>query len=278
MKFVFFGYDFMLPAVRRLIADEHELCGVFTFECDNIFNFNRDLIALAEKLDIPVSLEPPSLADIERFIEASVQCFFAGGYLYKIPPVDAARAYAINLHPSLLPKGRGFMPTPHIIIDHPEASGFTIHKLSEAFDAGDILYQEGLPVGPRETVETLSGRIAERAPDALSRVMRHLPRFWEQAKPQNEAEASIFKMPSEVMRTLEWTKGTDHIDRTARAFGHYGCLARFDNSLWIVTGLEVWADAHKNRPGDVVSKENGEIIIAASDGFVRLKEFQKVQI
>jgi methionyl-tRNA formyltransferase len=275
MKFVFFGYDFMMPAVHRLLADGHELRGVFTFECDNIFNFNRELVALAKDLNIPFSLVPPQPAEIDGFIAQGCECFLSAGYLYKIPAIEEGRAYGINLHPSLLPKGRGLMPTPHIIIDHPDASGLTVHKLAQKIDAGDIIYQEALPVGPRETVETLSARIAMRAPNVLSRILGDLPQMWKNARVQNESEASTFKMPDEAMRTLDWEKGIDHVERTARAFGRYGSLAYFDNALWIVYSLDAWAEKHDHWPGDVVHAAAREIVIAVKGGFACLKEFQR---
>ena len=50
MKFVYFGYDMMLGCARRLIADGHQLAGIFTFPCDNVFNFNIETVALARQL------------------------------------------------------------------------------------------------------------------------------------------------------------------------------------------------------------------------------------
>ena len=51
MKFVYFGYDFMLGTVHRLLDDGHELAGIFSFPCDNVFNFNVETTALAKKTE-----------------------------------------------------------------------------------------------------------------------------------------------------------------------------------------------------------------------------------
>jgi methionyl-tRNA formyltransferase len=273
MKFVYFGYDFMLPAIRRLITEGHKLTGIFTFPCDNIFNFNRETLHLAQEYSIPVTLENPSATHIKYFSDNATECFLAAGYPWKIPVIDTA--YAINLHPSLLPKGRGIMPTPHIIINHPEASGFTIHKLARGFDAGDILYQEALPVSPTETVKTLSTRTLERGTEALSKVMRDLPRYWEKATPQNEAEATHFPPPDMNMRLLNWNKPVDEIDRTARAFGHYGSLAQFDDSLWVVFSHEISKENPGAGAGTILSRSDNIITIAALDGVVKLKQWEQ---
>src|SRR5689334_7822406 len=102
MKFVYCGYDFMLPTARRLIQDGHNLAGVFTFPCDNVFNFNLETIDLAKKHRVQASLEKPSAGDIAAL---NPEVVIVAGYLHKLP--DVSPAYGINIHPSYLPKGRG---------------------------------------------------------------------------------------------------------------------------------------------------------------------------
>lgn len=275
MKFVYFGYDFMLPSVKRLIADGHELLGLCTFQCDNVFNFNRETINLAQDMSLPIIAIRPGSVHIDKFLKDGAECFLSAGYPFKVPPIPDEKVYGLNFHPSLLPRGRGIMPSPHIIMDHPEASGMSVHKLTPVFDDGDILYQEALPVHERETVETLSARIAMRAPDILSMVMADLPRYWAEAKPQDKNQASYFSMPDDEMRFLEWRFPVRDLDKIGRAFGRYGSLAKFDDALWVVYAHDVWEEAHDHDPGTVVARSGREIVVAARDGFVCLKDFQK---
>lgn len=253
------------------------MLGIFTFPCDNVFNFNANTLALAKHLGISATEEKPTPGDIERYIEQGCECFLSAGYPFKIPPVDEKRAYAINAHPSLLPQGRGLMPIPHIIINHPKASGLTIHKLSPKFDEGDILHQTYLPVGVNETVETLSARIAMRAPDVISMLLTDMQTYWAQASPQISKKASYFPPPAQEMRMLDWAMPVSHIDKVARAFGRYGSLARFDGALWVVYDHDVWAERHAFKPGEVATRLPRETIIAAKDGFVCLKEYHKAE-
>ena len=276
MKFVFFGYDFMVPAVRRLIADGHELIGIMSFPCDNLFNFNVQTLALAEERVIPCVFDKPKGQHIEEFLDKGAEVFLSAGYPHKIPPVPEDRAYAINFHPSLLPKGRGIMPSPYIIMDHPEASGFTVHKTTDKFDGGDILYQEALPLNPRESVETLSTRIAMKAPDVLSRIMGDLKNYWDSAKLQDESKALHFPSPPEEMRLLDFAGPVERIDKTARAFGRFGSLARIQGKIFAVFQCETWSEAHDFEPSTVACVTSREITIACKDGFACLKEFQEL--
>lgn len=277
MKFVYFGYDFSLGIVQRLIQEGHDCLGFVTFECDNIFNFNTALQAFAAQNNIPVSFDKPSPAMIDDFIAKGAQVFFTSGYPHKIPPIDESKAWGINFHPSLLPQGRGIMPTPHILLHAPQASGVTVHKIVEQIDAGDILYQESLPLNEREDVETLSARITLCGPDILSMVFSDFEGYWQRAKRQDFSKATTWPEPSEDMRTLDWNKGVDDIERTARAFGRYGSLAHFSGKKWVVFSLAGWKEAHTYEPGVVAAVLAREIVIAAHNGFICLKEFQEIE-
>ena len=50
--------------------------------------------------------------------------------------------YAYNIHPSLLPKYKGRDPINDVIKKKEKISGVTVHKLTNKFDEGEILYQE----------------------------------------------------------------------------------------------------------------------------------------
>ena len=67
--------------------------------------------------------------------------------------IAATRLGGLNVHPGLLPRHRGPVPTIHALAEGPEAFGVTIHRLAEAIDAGAILAQErgALPEGVTAT-------------------------------------------------------------------------------------------------------------------------------
>ena len=264
----------MLGAVRRLIDGGHELVGVLSFECDNVFNFNRETLALAKSVGALSIISPPQDLHIEGFLDKGARCVIAAGYPFKIPPIDNTRAYGINMHPALLPKGRGLMPTPHIILNHPDAAGISFHKLTPVFDDGDILLQEALSLSPRETVETYSARIAMRGEDMMVELMSDLTGYWLRAKPQNRRKASTFPVPTDEMRLLDWSASVTTIERTGRAFGRFGSLARVGDDLLVVYHFDVWAQPHDFTPGTLAHRDSRTLIIAARDGFVCLKDFQ----
>ena len=54
----------------------------------------------------------------------------------------------INVHPSLLPRHRGPVPTIHALADGDGAFGVTVHRLVPAIDAGAVLAQEAVSLLP----------------------------------------------------------------------------------------------------------------------------------
>lgn len=272
MKFIFFGYDFSLNVLERLVADGHDCIGIQTFECDNIFNFNTGLLEFAKSRNIPARFEKPDIKFINDSIDKGCNLFLTAGYPYKVPCVDESKAYMVNMHPSLLPVGRGIMPTPHVLLHTPEASGITLHKMVPEFDAGDILMQLPLPLSEQEDVEMLSARTAMAAPDLVSKLIADLPRLWKNAVPQDHSKAVSWDAPTDAMRTIDFRKSIKDIEKVGRAFGRYGSLVEIDGKNYATFDFSCWSESHLYEPGTIVLKMSREIVVAAKDGFVCLKD------
>lgn len=273
MKFVFFGYDFSLNALMRLVNDGHELIGLYTFPCDGMFSHNTQTKEFAKALGIEAVEGKITAADIERLMAAGAKAFIAFGYKYKIPPIDEKRAYAINVHPSLLPRVRGIMPMPWIILKEPKAAGITAHQMTQKYDAGKILYQEQFPVDDTTDIEILSSRCAISGAEILSEIIKDLPARWKNAKAQNDKQASEYPEPDDAMRTFDWNKPVKETLRLSRAFGHYGCIAHIDGKRAVVFTCNGWEEKHAMPPGTIACVLPYELIVAAADGFICLKEF-----
>lgn len=277
MKITFFGYDFSAGILRRMIADGHEIIQIFSFETDNIFSFNQEIENIAAQLNVPYSLTPVTPEQIEQAITGGTECFVAAGYPYKIPPIDTKRAYAINLHPTLLPHGRGIMPMPSLFLKYPQHSGITIHKLSEGFDEGDILQQMAVPITDHDDIEILSARVAMKSPDMIASVLANLENYWANAKPQPKDQGGWWKAPTEEERTLNWNSTTKQITTMIRAFGRYGMLANIDGQKWAVFESKAWTEDHNHPAGTVICRLSREYVIALLDGYIILKQFQPIQ-
>jgi methionyl-tRNA formyltransferase len=78
------------------------------------------------------------------------------GWLLDMPPRGC-----LNLHPSLLPDGRGPEPVFWAFRRGLRETGVTLHLVDEAFDAGPIISQERVPIPDGATIPSLERTLAE---------------------------------------------------------------------------------------------------------------------
>lgn len=275
-RFVYFGFDIFAPCLERLLNDGHELVHLYSFFTDNKHDFNQRVINLAVARDVPVSFHKPKAQELQTLYGQGCSDFISAGYAYKIPPLPKD-AFGINIHPTLLPLGRGKFPLPHVLLNHPEAGGVSVHKLAPEFDTGDILLQKAIEVQKEDDLETLSAKVVRDAPDLISEVMRNKEHYVSNARPQNEKEVSLWQFPSNEMRTIDWASPVSEINRIGRAFSRAGWIAPIQGIDYWVYQYKAWPENHGFTPGDVVSILDREIAVAAQDGFVCLKEFEAKQ-
>ncbi|WP_455210947.1 methionyl-tRNA formyltransferase [Kaarinaea lacus] len=274
MKVAYCGYDFFHGCLRHLIANDHEILKVFTFDCDNRYNFNRYVHEICELQQIPITQTAINSADLQHLQEQGCELLITAGYRYKVPALDSLAIKGINVHPTLLPIGRGVWPLPWLILKQHTHSGVSIHKLTADFDAGDVLKQTRFIITADENLESLSCKTQIFATEVLAAVMRDFDVMWHNATFQDHNKASMWPMPQRSDRTLEWNNSVLEIDRVCRAFGKFGSFAFFDNRWWCVYDLKVWQQIHHEAVGKVVHKSNTEMVISASDGFVCLRTFE----
>ena len=135
-------------------------------------------------------------ANSPKVIEAVSRCdlLVCGGWsrIFGAGLLRACPLGAVNLHPTLLPEGRGRAPIPWTIIKGLKRSGVTLHYMTEGCDDGDIIAQEEYPIDPDETAETLYFKATE----AAQRLCReYVPRLLEGSAPrtpQDHAKATVW--------------------------------------------------------------------------------------
>lgn len=275
MKIAYCGYDFFSGCLRDLLACGCDVQAVFTMKCDNRFDFNQYIHDLCAQHALPLTDTPLDAQAIERLEAAGCELVITAGYPYKIPDLSRTRMCGINVHPTLLPVGRGPWPLSWVILKRLERSGVTIHALSNTFDTGNILAQREFPVSDRETLESLSAKSQLTAIALLREVVAGFDHYWDAQRPQT-GEGSYWPRPSLADRTLDWRASVDDIERMCRAFSKSGARAHFDNQNWWVYSVSAWKQDHCYVPGTVVHKTNTEMIVAAADGLVSLLYFRRI--
>ena len=223
MKIAYAGFDLMAPALEAL-CEENELLRLFTCAVDGRYETNGRVIALAGSAGAPYTMERITPADIDALVDAGCELLVSAGYYYRIP-IDS-RLPMVNIHPSLLPYGRGAWPMPRAILDRLPVSGVTVHKTEESFDTGDILLQESFALADEETLVSFMDKVNGLLPAMMRALTADFDRLWREAKPQGAGEYQPEPDPEDYVLTRADTAA--YADRVLRAFCGFPCYYRDD--------------------------------------------------
>jgi methionyl-tRNA formyltransferase len=128
-----------------------------------------------------------------------------------------ARLGAFNMHGSLLPRYRGRAPVNWAILHGEPETGATLHHMLEEPDAGDIVDQERVPIGPEDPVGTVMARIRDAALTVLARQLENLLRGTAPRSPQDHARATSFGRRRPEDGRIDWQRPAREIFNLVRA-------------------------------------------------------------
>jgi methionyl-tRNA formyltransferase len=162
MRVVFMGTpDFAVPSLQE-ISQMHEVTLVVT-RPDAVRGRGKRLEPspvkrAAQTLGIPVlDAKRLSAEDVERVAQErpDVICVAAYGAilsdeLLAIPPLGV-----VNVHASLLPKGRGAAPIQRAVLEGDEVAGVSIMRIVHDLDAGPYCRQASIPVGEKPCAQVM---------------------------------------------------------------------------------------------------------------------------
>lgn len=192
MKIVFLSGGAREKALCYLVEHGENVCGVITpLLTERNRRFERVVTTAVEHgiPVFPVNREGLKKALVSLAPEILVSC----GYPYILDREDIALArYAINVHPTLLPKYRGYRSGPYVIINGETKTGVTIHFLTEEMDRGDIILQREIDLTLFDTPRSAYRKCQEIEPKALFDAIQLLKTDTFCAQPQNEADATEY--------------------------------------------------------------------------------------
>jgi methionyl-tRNA formyltransferase len=120
--------------------------------------------------------------------------------ILKAETIGCVAAGGINVHPGLLPKHRGPVPTIHALLDDPVELGVSIHRLVPQIDAGALLAQVSMPDTPGLSALEAAARLHEEALPALDRVIADIAAGQAVEQPLPTLPYRGFPTPDELRR------------------------------------------------------------------------------
>jgi methionyl-tRNA formyltransferase len=222
MKIAYFG----LPlGALLLLHDGHPLCRAILSPV--AAPGRRRLLARLGAANVTEAEALPA-ADIGQQLGAAQPDLIVSWYFTRlIEPAWLALAPlgGIGAHPSLLPRHRGPNPFYWSIDGGDLETGVSVHRLSEAYDTGEVLGQRRLSIGNRDAWQLA------RALDRPSlRLLRETVLKLSRGEPlaatvQDENQASWAGEPSGDQLTVDWSWSTERVLRRIRALSPVPGLA-----------------------------------------------------
>jgi methionyl-tRNA formyltransferase len=270
MKIAYFGYDPLFSCLDVFLKQGHQFAVIYTGEKSG---YSQKVIQFAQNNHIPLCFGKPNLTDMQTLVEQGVELFFSAEYPWKIP-VPVELKYAINVHPTLLPEGRGMTPLPHLILKQSIYAGVTLHKLSNEFDTGDTLLQKPISLEDDETFDSLSGKVLQETPDLLSKLLSDLDDYYQSS--QEQGEGSDWPSITVSEQTLDWQQPVAQLLTRLRAFGSLGTYANIAGKACVITSTQFPLSAqgkryqHDYNAGQVILNDSQHITVATIDGELRI--------
>ena len=230
LKIIFAGSgEFGLPTLRALREPGHELVAVVT-QPDRPAGRGRGLTPTPIGQEVAgwaIPLLRTANINAENLPPADLMIVIAFGQKISAEKVNHPRLGSINLHASQLPRLRGAAPINWAILNGEQITGNSVIRLAQKMDAGAILAQSQIEIGPLETAGELHDRLSLDGVALVLRVAGQLAAGTAVETPQDHTQATLAPKVSRQSAILDFGNPAEQLARQVRGLYPWpGCRVR----------------------------------------------------
>jgi methionyl-tRNA formyltransferase len=271
-RILVFAFSDVGHACLKTLLDRGEnVVAVYTHEDNPKETWFPSVGALARSKGIPVrtpeNLQSPEVAADVRALAPDL--IFAFYYRSLIPNaiLAAAKLGAYNMHGSLLPRFRGRAPVNWAVLEGETETGVTLHVMVEKADAGEIVDQQSVPIGPDDTAADVQKRVTAAAAAVLKRQIDGLKAGSAPRRAQDLSKGFYRGRRKPEDGEIRWERPAREIHNLVRAVSHPypGAYTVFGGQKLFVWKSRVAADAPALKAGQI-RLEGGTLLAGAGDG------------
>jgi methionyl-tRNA formyltransferase len=234
----------------------------------------------AREFDIPVFTDVSPSAVAALITDMKPDCVVVSSYNRILNSALIECCPFVNVHYAPLPQYRGRANVNWALINDEPSAAITIHKLAPELDAGDILYQQMVPIRQRDTVADLYRKLNDIQQQYLAVTVRRLLDGYH-GTPQDHRLGTYGCTRLPIDGEIDWQSSTRKIDCMVRALAapYPGAYTYFRGKRLVVWNAEPVKDPpfYAGRiPGRVisVSPSSGHVDVLTGDGILRVREVQ----
>ena len=282
LRIIFAGTpDFAVPALAALIDAGHQVVLVLTQPNRPSGRGMKVKASPVKELAVQHQLEvfqPETLKDIAaqnriQEMQADVMIVAAYGLIIPTNVLAMPRLGCYNIHASLLPRWRGAAPIQRSLLAGDQETGVTIMEVVPKLDAGAMVSKGVIPIGERDTAQTLHDGLANIGANLMLEAMNklaldgHLPSI-----PQDESLVIYAEKLQKSEAAIDWNQSAAQISKQVRAFNPFPVAQAILNGeicrIWMAT-----AKPGVGVAGQVVSAQD-TIDVACGESVLSIEELQ----
>ena len=183
---------------------------------------------------------------------------------------------SFNVHPSLLPKYRGAAPMTWQILDGEKEVGVSIAEVTKDLDAGDIFEQIRIPMGDRDTTESLTRKLSELGCKALGDALKKLETGKLERKPQDGSKSTYARKLTKEDGNLNLSEPAERLDWKVRAFDPWpGAFIHYKGLPLRIIEAQSDSSEAENQPGTLLGiGAEGSLRILTGRGTLKILKVQ----
>jgi methionyl-tRNA formyltransferase len=131
--------------------------------------------------------------------------------------LTCAKIAALNMHGSLLPKYRGRAPVNWAILHGETQTGATLHVMEAKPDAGDIVGQTAVSIGPDETATDVFGKVSQAAVSMIDQILPSLLKGIVPRRVNELQKGSYFGGRKPADGQIDWNQTAKQVHDLVRA-------------------------------------------------------------
>ncbi len=294
LRIVYMGTpEFAVESLKCLVEGGYNVVGVITMP-DKPVGRHQDTLqaspvkqyAVSQGLKVlqPVKLKDEAFIEELRALKADLQIVVA---FRMLPEVvwNMPRLGTFNLHASLLPQYRGAAPINWAVINGDTETGITTFFLKHEIDTGEIIQQVRIPIADTDNVEIVYDKLMVLGGKLVTETVDHILDGTVKSIPQESITTDELLRPApkifkETCR-IDWNeKNVKQLYDFVRGLSPYPAawteMEQEDGKRLTLKIFQTEKEftSHNLSIGDIVSDGKRYLKVAATDGFLNLKEIQ----